>query len=186
MPGGKCLSIGLPNGNIQLWDTVKFSKIREIYAHKDKVTCLSWNSYVLSSGSKDKIIKNFDVRNKNAEISKIEKHKQIICSLKYSPEGDLLSSGGNDNIVYIWDIRNMINNNQLFNINNNIKQYSVNKFHKSAVKAMAWCPWKRHILATGGGVNDKTIKIFNCDTEQINISVDTGSQVCALLWNNRE
>ena len=51
---------------------------------------------------------------------------------------------------------------------------------------MAWCPWKRHILATGGGVNDKTIKIFNCDIEQINISVDTGSQVCALLWNNRE
>ena len=178
MENGKCLAIGLQNGNIQLWDTIKNSKIREIKAHENRVTCLSWNNYILSSGSKDKIIKNFDVRKKNAEISKIIKHKQEICSLKYSKEGDLLSSGGNDNFVYIWDIRKI-------NSENN-KPYSINNLHKSAIKAMAWCPWKRHLLATGGGVNDKSIKFFLCDIGKLNKCVNTGSQVCALLFNNKE
>ena len=109
MNNGICLGVGLPNGAIQLWDINKKIKLREINAHDDRISCLSWNEYILSSGSRDRYIKNFDVRNRHAEISKIKKHKQEICSLKYSNEGDLLASGGNDNIAYIWDIRNLNN-----------------------------------------------------------------------------
>ena len=196
MNNGIILGVGLPDGNIQLWDINKKSKLREIDGHEDRVSCLSWNEYILSSGSKDKFIKNFDVRIKNAEISKIKKHKQEICSLKYSKEGDLLASGGNDNVVYIWDIRNLNNNiyNFLFEEHNNnynyncseIKLYSLNIFHQAAIKAMAWCPWKRHVLATGGGSKDKSIKIYSCDSNKLLKNINTGSQVCALLWNQKE
>ena len=51
---------------------------------------------------------------------------------------------------------------------------------------MAWCPWKRHILATGGGCKDKTIKIFSCDYNKILKNINSGSQVCSLLWNQKE
>ena len=192
MNNGIALGIGLPDGNIQIWDINKKIKLRDIKAHENRVSCLSWNEYILSSGSKDKLIKNFDVRIKYAEISKIKKHKQEICSLKYSIEGDLLASGGNDNIAYIWDIRNLKNNifNFLLEENNNnsneIKLYAVNNFHNAAVKAMAWCPWKRHVLATGGGIKDRSIKIYSCDSNKILRNINTGSQVCALLWNNKE
>ena len=195
MNNGACLGVGLPEGKIQLWDIIKQIKIREIDAHEDRICCLSWNEYILSSGSKDRYIKNFDVRKKYANISSIKKHKQEICSLKYSIEGDLLASGGNDNTVYIWDIRNLQNN--LFNFilsdnNNNyinsheVRPYAVNNLHHGAIKGMAWCPWKRHILATGGGSRDKSIKIFSCDHSKLIKNIYTGSQVCALLWNTRE
>ena len=193
MNNGICLGVGLPNGNIELWDVIKSSRIREMKAHSDRISCLSWNSYNISSGSKDKRIKNFDVRSPEGETWIINQHKQEICSLKYSPEFDLLSSGGNDNVAYIWDVRKL--NNKLLNIsnlneiNNNdskIKPYVVNNYHMAAVKAMAWCPWQRHILATGGGTKDKTIKVFNCDSNKIIKNVETGSQVCSLLWNKKE
>ena len=191
MNNGRCLGVGLPNGSIELWDTVKCSKIREMKAHSDRISCLAWNNYIISSGSKDKLIKNFDVRSQEGEISTINKHKQEVCSLKYSPEEDLLSSGGNDNTAYIWDVRKL--NNKLLNISNsndndclNIKPLAVNNYHNAAVKAMAWCPWQRHILATGGGTKDKTIKVFNCDINKIIKNVETGSQVCSLLWNQKE
>ena len=188
MNNGICLAIGLPDGAIQLWDINKKLKIREIEAHEDRISCLSWNEYILSSGSKDKLIKNFDVRNKHPEISKIKKHTQEICSLKYSIEGDLLASGGNDNVAYIWDIRNLNNNNIffIFNENNKLKPYAVNNFHQAAVKAMSWCPWKRHVLATGGGSKDRSIKLYSCDINKLVKNIDTGSQVCSLLWNQKE
>ena len=194
MNNGVCLGVGLPTGGIELWDVVKCSRIREIEAHKDRVSSLAWNGYILSSGSKDKVIKNFDVRSQELEISTIRQHKQEVCSLRYSPEGDLLSSGGNDNTAYIWDVRKL--NNKLINISNlnennindlcTIKPLLVNNYHMAAVKAMAWCPWQRHVLATGGGTKDKTIKIINCDSNKIIKNVQTGSQVCALLWNKKE
>ena len=193
MQNGLNLGIGLPNGSIQLWDINKKMKIRDIDAHDKRVSCISWNNYVLSSGSKDKYIKNFDIRMKNSEISKIKKHKQEVCALKYSNEGDLLASGGNDNIAYIWDIRNLKNNifNFLFSndrANNNyeIKPYCINNLHQAAVKAMNWCPWKRHVLATGGGSKDKSIKIYSCDNNKLIKNINTGSQVCSLIWNEKE
>ena len=192
MQNGLFLGIGLPDGNIQFWDINKKIKIREIEAHNNRVSCLSWNDYILSSGSKDRYIKNFDIRMKCPEISKIKRHKQEICSLKYSIEGDLLASGGNDNIAYIWDIRNLKNNIFNFLLDNNnpnpyeIKPYSVNNLHNAAVKAMNWCPWKRHVLATGGGSKDKTIKIYSCDCNKLIRNINTGSQVCALVWNEKE
>ena len=193
MQNGFYLGIGLPDGIIQLWDINKKIKLREIEAHNKRVSCLSWNNNILSSGSKDAYIKNFDIRLKYPEISKIKKHKQEICSLRYSIEGDLLASGGNDNMAYIWDVRNFKNNifNFLLNDNSNnnpyeIKPYCINNLHQAAVKAMNWCPWKRHVLATGGGSKDKSIKIFSCDNNKLIRNIDTGSQVCALVWNEKE
>ena len=192
MENGINLGIGLPDGIIQLWDINKKIKIREIFAHNNRVSCLSWNNNILSSGSKDRYIKNFDIRIKVPEISRIKKHKQEVCSLKYSIEGDLLASGGNDNMAYIWDIRNLKNNtfNFLFNENTNnsyeIKPYSINNLHQAAVKAMNWCPWKRHVLGTGGGSKDKSIKIYSCDCNKLIKNINTGSQVCSLIWNEKE
>ncbi len=190
MNNGIGIGVGLPTGVLEIWDVNKKVKIREIEAHSDRISSLAWNGYIVSTGSKDKLIKNFDVRIQDSEISKIRQHKQEVCALRYSPEGDLLASGGNDNTAYIWDIRKL--NNKLLNISNLnevntcIKPLLVNNYHTAAVKAMSWCPWQRHVLATGGGSKDRTIKIFNCDNNKIMKNVDTGSQVCSIVWNKKE
>jgi cell division cycle protein 20 (cofactor of APC complex) len=72
---------------------------------------------------------------------------------------------------------------------NNIPQISP-KFtfsqHEAAVKALAWCPWQKGVLASGAGSKDKTIKFWNTDNGFLINSVDSGSQVCALLWSKHE
>ena len=56
--------------------------------------------------------------------------------------------------------------------------------HTAAVKALAWCPWNRTTLASGGGSSDRCIKTWNASTGSMLHSVDTGSQVCSLLFNS--
>jgi cell division cycle protein 20 (cofactor of APC complex) len=60
--------------------------------------------------------------------------------------------------------------------------------HIAAVKALAWCPWQRHVLASGGGTADRSIKLWNTQssTQESSLikNVDTGSQVCALMFSD--
>lgn len=50
-------------------------------------------------------------------------------------------------------------------------------------QALAWCPWKPSILASGGGTSDRHIRIWNVNTGVEQTAVDTKSQVCAVLWS---
>lgn len=77
---------------------------------------------------------------------KLEGHRGEVCGLKHDPCG--LASGSNDNLAMIWDITAGKVKHQL-------------QGHKAAVKALAWCPWQRNLLATGGGSSDKTMRFWN-------------------------
>ena len=46
------------------------------------------------------------------------------------------------------------------------------------LQALAWCPWQRNVLASGGGTADRHIHFWNASTGVNLHSVDTGSQVC--------
>lgn len=57
--------------------------------------------------------------------------------------------------------------------------------HQAAVKPLAWCPWKAHLLATGGGSTDRTIRLWNTlHGREAREPIDTGSQVSGLVWNS--
>jgi WD40 repeat protein len=366
---GNCLAVGLKNGHIELWDSNKLQQIRDMPGHLDRVCSLSWNNFLLSSGSKDTKILNHDVRVRKHLTHLLNGHTQEVCALKWSPDGGLLASGGNDNLLCIWDLNtgtnshnqnvnntiNTINSGNLnvnrlssnnanniynslslnqingtmflagnqhnnfnsliqnnisqpyeanvlnfsghipinvqiqinqqinhqinsnsgnnitisqsannhFNLNNNgnlnvntgnnyqntqiltgntenssqtnrnslwniineedevggriqmtnlphgdmnlnthvnsnltndsnyncttqfTPKFSFNS-HEAAVKALAWCPWQKGLLASGAGSKDKTIKFWNIDNGSLVNSIDTGSQVCALLWSKHE
>ncbi len=362
---GNCLAVGLKTGHIELWDSNKLQQIRDMPGHLDRVCSLSWNNFLLSSGSKDSKILNHDVRVRKHLTHFLNGHTQEVCALKWSPDGGLLASGGNDNLLCIWDLnlgsshniqnniagntintgnRNIVNqissnnSNNIYNslsinqvngnmflvgnqqnnfnnlIQNNLSQInegSANNFsghhpiniqiqinqqinqqinsnyggqlvmnqtnnsgiinnginnlnygnnypthylreniensthtqrnslwniineedevggrhqladnlpqgetnigvntnlgneigltcdnqftpkfsfnaHEAAVKALAWCPWQKGLLASGAGSKDKTIKFWNVETGSLINSIDTGSQVCALLWSKHE
>lgn len=55
--------------------------------------------------------------------------------------------------------------------------------HEAAVKAIAWSPHQHNLLASGGGTADKCIRFWDTNTlQQINC-VETGSQVCNLVFS---
>jgi WD40 repeat protein len=55
--------------------------------------------------------------------------------------------------------------------------------HLAAVKAVAWSPHQHGLLASGGGTADRHIRFWNAVSGQALHKIDTGSQVCNLLWS---
>jgi cell division cycle 20-like protein 1 (cofactor of APC complex) len=104
----------------------------------------------------------------NKIVSTLKKHDQEVCGLRWSPHDTYLASGGNDNKIYIWDIR---------------KEKPVHTFtdHKAAVRALAWSPHQYGLLLSGGGNRDKTLKLWNVTGGHLVESIETESQVQFLL-----
>lgn len=172
MKGGKCLAVGDSAHCIKLFDIQKSSEIRSISTHTDRVSALAWNGYVLSSGSRDASILHHDLRIQNYFV-KYSSHSQEICGLKWNAECTQLASGGNDNKLCIWELTSPSPLQEI-------------QEHVAAVKALAWCPWKPNLLASGGGTTDRQIKLWDSVSGSCLGSTETGSQVCALEWNTHD
>ena len=56
------LAIGLSNADLQLWDADRGKQIRSLKGHAARVSSIAWNGSTLSSGGRDSVILNHDVR----------------------------------------------------------------------------------------------------------------------------
>ena len=170
---GEQLAVGNSCGQVELFDINKKEKICSFKGHSSRVGVVAWNKNLISSGSKDFSIITRDIRCKNDDENIIRKfygHEQEVCGLKWSFDGSQLASGGNDNKLMIW------------NLHSN-RPLMCNSDHIAAVKAIAWSPHQHNILASGGGTADRTIRFWNTNSfEQIS-KIDTGSQVCNLVFS---
>ena len=135
-------------------------------------------------------------------------HTQEVCGLKWSPSGTQLASGGNDNLLNIWDDRYLNSSSQV--VDQPLHRLDA---HQAAVKALAWCPWQKNLLASGGGTADRMIRFWNSNSgtclDEVDThpyphptptptpnphptpgtclnEVDTHSQVCALQWSQHD
>lgn len=170
---GTHVAVGFSNSLTQIWDAERAKPVRNLTGHAARVSSLSWNQHTLSSGGRDSIILNHDVRVREHITATLRGHEQEVCGLKWSPNGTQLASGGNDNLLMIWDAGNDRASHRITS-------------HQAAVKALAWCPFQANLLASGGGTADRTIKFWNTHTGAMLNSIDTGSQVCSLQWNRHE
>ena len=99
------------------------------------------------------------------------------------------ASGGNENYLCIWDAAmsaRRSNNGRNMNNRSRDSPRLLLTQHQAAVKALAWCPFHRGLLASGGGTADRTIKFWNSNSGALLNSIDTGSQVCSLLWSKHQ
>ncbi|NWQ75463.1 CD20B protein, partial [Columbina picui] len=170
---GTCLAIGTSDGEVQLWDIETKKRLRNMFGHLSVVGALSWNHYILSSGSRLGSIHHHDVRVAQHHVGTLCQNKQSICSLKWSLTNQLLASGSSDGILNIWpgDPGVKLQSQPLKTMP-----------HSSAVKAVNWCPWQSKILATGGGMKDGVLRVWDINQEKIIQSAATDSQICSLLW----
>lgn len=332
---GIVIALGMKDGTTEIWDSLKMALVRKLNGHAGRISSLAWNNHILSTGSKDSKIINHDLRVNNHILHTLVGHTHEVCKLKWSPNRNYLASGGNDNLLCVWDInqsnsctnsnytrnlqsntnsnmnqrssiinnntipinnidnnsnirlrrdnmsttnfgQNSIQNNNLLGninqdmnvnpisarnimtnsidddftnpnsnnpipsrtntitnlniitnqrnnntgnniINNNIFTISerislensnsdfsfspvvngnqvINELnpriifdnHEAAVKALDWCPWQKNVLASGAGSKDKTIKFWNIDNGTLINSINTGSQVCNVAFNQNE
>ncbi|KAL4934363.1 WD40 repeat domain-containing protein [Aspergillus undulatus] len=169
---GAYVGVGLGTGEVQIWDVEEGTKLRSMFGHESRVGVMGWSKHTLSTGARSGLVFNHDVRIAQHKVAELVSHTSEVCGLEWRSDGAQLATGGNDNLVNIWDARSL----------------SAPKFtktnHRAAVKALSWCPWQLNLLATGGGSYDRHIHFWNTTTGARTNSIDTGSQVTSLRWSN--
>jgi len=166
---GQYLSVGTSLGMAQIWDCQSGRRQASLAGHATRVGALAWNSHVLASGSRDRQILLRDVRDPG-QPTRLAAHRSEVCGLKWSYDDRELASGGNDNQLLIWSAHST-------------QPRHCFSEHTAAVKAIAWSPHAHGLLASGGGTADKCIRFWNTATDSALGCVDTGSQVCNLVWS---
>jgi len=182
---GSLIAVGTNSGNVQIWDAIKCQKVRDLQKHGQRVGSMAWNSTLLASGSRDKCINLYDIRGRgggrqedsnmsdSSLVSQLAAHKQEVCGLKWSFDERMLASGGNDNKLFVWQSQQSDTSTPLFRFDD----------HCAAVKAVAWSPHQHGLLASGGGTADRHIRFWNALSGAPLHRIDTGSQVCNLMWS---
>lgn len=92
-------------------------------------------------------------------LRRVVVHTQQICGLAWSADGTMLATGGNDNAAFLFDtadiegVRLADGRRREVRADERVLEGgSVEKhrwLHGAAVKAIAFCPWRRTLLATG-------------------------------------
>lgn len=63
-------------------------------------------------------------------------------------------------------------------------RYAKHKWeHTAAVKAIAFCPWREGLLATGGGSHDKCIHFYHTTSGVALATIAVHAQVTSLIWS---
>ncbi|EJF59643.1 hypothetical protein DICSQDRAFT_128148 [Dichomitus squalens LYAD-421 SS1] len=177
---GQFLGVGYPSGAVELWDVETQTKLRTMGGHAAQVGVLAWNGHILSSGCQDGSIWHHDVRVARHKVGELLGHQGEVCGLRWRPDGELLASGGNDNVLNVWDGRVGDAGNEASGSRTGPRWTKRN--HTAAVKAVAWCPWQPALLASGGGTSDATVHIWNTTTGARLHSLVTPAQISSIQW----
>lgn len=179
---GTLLQIGTNSGHVQIWDLESSSRVRTFKPSPDgqdaadntSLTTSSWaEDGTLAVGYWSGLLREHDLRQRDSIIRDIHSaHTQSICGMTYRADSALLATGGNDNIVKVWDRRTDTAKMQ-------------KERHRAAVRALSWSPMNSSLLATGGGTLDKTIHFWNVTQGTRLQSIKTDAQVTALHWSMR-
>jgi WD40 repeat protein len=96
------------------------------------------------------------------------------CAAWRSAPHGRLASGGNDGQLNVWDLRRPSEPTVAFE-----------QHRAAAVKAIAWHPDVRNVLASGGGSADRYLRLWDVDARRCFNRRDTRSQVTGLLWSTQ-
>lgn len=173
---GRTLAVGSSDGQIQLWDVERGRKLRTMLVPdcSARVSSLSWNKHLLSSGCKDGKLQTHDVRvaqHLSTSYTSSPHGGGEICGLRWSGDGRILAAGNNDNMVRLYNPEDK-------------DPFAILKGHQSAVKALSWKPDSPNILASGGGSQDKTIKLWDVRRTSSDASEDENDNDSMLLQSH--
>ncbi|KAG8180064.1 hypothetical protein JTE90_016191 [Oedothorax gibbosus] len=96
---------------LMIWDTRSNNTSKPSHtvdAHTAEVNCLSFNPYsefILATGSADKTVALWDLRNLKLKLHSFESHKDEIFQVQWSPHNEtILASSGIDRRLHVWGL----------------------------------------------------------------------------------
>lgn len=143
-----------------------------------------------------------------ALLLRISVHTQPVCGLSFNLDGSLFATGGNDNTCCLFQTSSVlrrvshspetteevpVSGEEIHHIYTFSGIGRVNEIrtgaekhrwlHGAAVKAIAFCPWREGLVATGGGSNDKGIHFFHTSSGACLATIHVSAQVTSLIWS---
>jgi cell division cycle 20-like protein 1 (cofactor of APC complex) len=92
------VAVGTHRGYVQVWDVAASKKLNVLEGHSARVGALAWNGDSLSSGSRDRLILQRDIRMPPlTPVRRLEGHRQEVCGLKWSPDNAYLVRVSSEN-----------------------------------------------------------------------------------------
>jgi cell division cycle protein 20 (cofactor of APC complex) len=181
---GSRLAVGTATAEVRLFDMeAGGAKLGELTGHSDRVSSLAWNAHgQLTTAGRDASVLTHDLRAGPGQFERLKAHTKEVCGLDWSCDSRSLASGGNDNLLCVWDARKSASANA-----NAAAAAPRLKFtqHSAAVKALAWHPRRKGLLASGGGTHDCTLRLWDTERAVCKRAVETGSQVASVVWNRQ-
>ncbi|KAG5340043.1 hypothetical protein C0989_002979 [Termitomyces sp. Mn162] len=181
---GRKLALGTSRGVMQVRDAGEGQgKGRLIRMWRDTnflgVGGLDWNQDLLAVGLEDGSISLFDARCPD-KTRRVPGHKGKILGLKWNTEGSMLASSDDLGMVYIWDKRA---GKELLEEGTQGPKMR----HRAPVKALAWCPWKPDLLATGSIYPEGTIRVWSSSSSSAlptpTLTIPLNTAVLSLHWS---
>jgi WD40 repeat protein len=178
-PDGKILASAAQDQTIKLWDGQTGECLKTLSGHNGSVFSIAWSpdGQLLASGSQDQTVKLWDMRLGSEQFEPLpsghclktfQGHRAWILAVAWSPDGQMLASGGDDQTLRLWDWRN----GQCLR---SLQGYTTQVF------AMAWNA-QRQILTSGA--QDSTVKFWNVDTSQcVETAYGHTSWVYSVAWS---
>jgi len=166
------LALGAYDGSFQCYDVAQERLFRKFYTHPlPHVDCHISSIAVREAG--DLFVGNNSSDLVNIDLRASHPNRMLlnigpICSLAYRNE--ILLAGGGDNVVHVYDTRHMEAAVPLFSL-----------AHLAGVRALCFLPDHNDLFLTGGGLNDKNIRLFDIKKDKPLFQVNVHAQVSNIL-----
>lgn len=173
--GGNWAALGTVAGKVFLVDQNFKNKVVAHYEGQGKtIHSICWvdDNLMLASDHTGEVVL-LGIHSRQLVVQyRFHHHRQLVCGIAINRDRSQVAFGSNDNTVSVWDVTKIT-----------APKLQCVLSHTAAVKAMAFCPWTKSLLATGGGTRDRSIKFWHTHSGSLLHTFLAGAQVTCIMWS---
>ncbi|UUM22293.1 pentapeptide repeat-containing protein [Mycoavidus sp. SF9855] len=145
---GTACAVGLSSGNISVYATSNWAKIRTLSGHRGALWSVAYSpkNDQIAAGGQDKKVRLWDVTTGACRYT-LSGHSDEVTSVAYSPKGDQVVSGG-DKTVRLWDVETGA-------------ALHILSGHRGKITSVAYAPKEEQIAS---GSEDNTVRLWDIES----------------------